>query len=240
VKSLFGEQEKAKAYERDSEIEKGGNRSVSVICNKVEESLLGEQEKAKAYERDSEKHIESGSAYFAQAFAEALGLVSDVELHDPHRAELRLRSMDILIIHALKEYDKAGRIDTQTGLTEYHERALREAGLDFEGVRRVLLEAGQRDLLSANEQLVDSVAKTFDQEGYQGLMNLYLDKVHSLHSLIGSAAVAMEDRAASNGVAWQELGWKLITLFSQAHEVGQAIAVLNTFTYRISLESRQV
>jgi hypothetical protein len=147
--------------------------------------------------------------------------------------------MDILITHALKEYDGALRLYEQTGLGDYHERQLREAGLDFEGTRHVLLEAGNRDLLPANEQLINNVATTFDQVGYQGLLNLYLDKVRSIHRLVGSPSVTVEPGAISNGVAWQELGWKLITLFTQAIQIGQAIAVLNTFTGRMSMESRQ-
>jgi hypothetical protein len=147
--------------------------------------------------------------------------------------------MDILITHALKEYDGALRLYEQTGLSDYHERKLREAGLDFEGTRYILLEAGNRDLLPANEQLINNVATTFDQVGYQGLMNLYLDKVRNIHRLVGSLSVTVEPGAISNGVAWQELGWKLITLFTQAIQIGQAIAVLNTFTGRVSMESRQ-
>lgn len=207
---------------------------MSEVCNAKPEA------QPTAIYDDSERYIESGSAYFAQAFAEALGLTSDLELHDPYRAELRLRSMDVLIAHALQEYDGALRLYEQTGLNDFHERKLREAGLDFEGTRHILLEAGDRDLLPANEQLINSVAKTFDQVGYQGLMNLYLDKVRSIHRLVGSPSVTVEPGAARNDVAWQELGWKLITLFTQAIQVGQAIAVLNTFTFRMSMESRLV
>jgi len=34
-------------------------------------------------------------------------------------------------------------------------------------------------------------------------------------------------------LAWQELGWKLTTLFAQTLEVGKAIAILNTLTFRL-------
>jgi|SRR5215203_3782849 len=207
---------------------------MALICNVVKQ----EEMRTEVYDV-SEKHIESGSAYFAQAFAEALGLVSDLELHDLYRAELRLGSMNALITYALEEYDRAAGIFEQTGLRDYHERMLHEAGLDLEGTRRTLTEAGTRNLLPADEQLVESVARTFDQEGYQGLTNLYLDKVRIIQRLVSSPAVTAEMGAPSNGVAWQELGWKLVTLFTQAIEVGQAIAVLNTFTSRLSKESRQ-
>ncbi len=215
---------------------------MAAICNRQQalavpqESPSGE-EKTELY-GESEKHIESGSAYFARAFAEALGLVSDLELRDLYRAELRLRSMSVLITHALKEYDSASRISAQTGLIDYHERMLREAGLNFEGTQRTLLEAGNRDLLPADEQLVNSVAKTFDQAGYQALTNLYLDKVDSIHRLVSSPPVTLENGGTTDGVAWQELGWKLITLFTQATQIGQSIAVLNTFTDRLARESR--
>jgi hypothetical protein len=209
---------------------------MAVICNvKTEARPTGPTE---SYDQ-SEKYIESGSAYFAQAFAEALGLTSDLELHDLYRAELRLRSMDVLLAHALKEYDGALELYEQTGLFDYHERKLREAGLDLEGTRHVLREAGNRDFLLISEQLIESVAVAFDQVGYQGLMSLYLDKVHNIHHLVGSPSVTLEPGTA-NGVAWQELGWKLTTLFTQAAQIGQAIAVLNTFTGRLSVESRQL
>jgi hypothetical protein len=216
---------------------------MAAICNRQQQRAVPQEspsgkEKTELY-GESEKHIESGSAYFAQAFAEALGYISDLELHDLYRAELRLRSMSILITHALEEYDNASKFDARTGLIDYHERMLREAGLNFEGTQRALLEAGNRDLLPADEQLVNSVAKTFDQVGYQGLTNLYLDKVYSIHRLVSSPPVTMEDEGTSDGVAWQELGWKLITLFTQATQIGQSIAVLNTFTERLSRESRQ-
>jgi hypothetical protein len=38
-----------------------------------------------------------------------------------------------------------------------------------------------------------------------------------------------------NAVAWQELGWKLSTLFAQTLEIGKAIAILNTLTFRLPL-----
>jgi len=214
---------------------------MALICNVAQNEAFpsvfpSDGEQTEVYSV-SEKYIESGSAYFAQAFAEALGLVSDLELHDLYRAELRLGSMDILVTHALEEYGRAAELYEQTGLNEYHERKLREAGLNVEGTTRTLTEAGNRDLLPANQQLVHSVTRTFDEEGYRGLTNLYLDKVRTIQRLVGSPSVTVEMEALSNGVAWQELGWKLVTLFTQATEVGQAIAVLNTFTSRLSKET---
>lgn len=180
---------------------------------------------------DHERFIESGSAYFAQAFAEVLGLVSDLELHDPRGAELKLRSMAFLLDRALEQYEAAVEFESQTGLSESHERKLREAGLDLEGVRQVLSEAQTRRLLSGGDERIEILATTFDRMGYPGLMSLYIGMVREIHDLV-TVSVGTEE-PGNDGVAWQELGWKLTTLFAQTLEVGQAIAILNIFTFRL-------
>jgi hypothetical protein len=178
-----------------------------------------------------EHHIESGSAYFSQAFAEALGLVSDLELHDLGRAGLRLRTMAILLEHALQQYDAAMEFGAQTGLTEHHERKLQEAGLDSGGIRQVLSEAQGRGLLSKDDERTELLTATFDRTGYPGLMSLYTGKVREIHEL--TVALGSSGESGDDMVWWQELGWKLMTLFTQTLGVGQAIAILNIFTFRL-------
>jgi len=178
----------------------------------------------------NEHRIESGSAFFAQAFADALGVVTDLELHDPAGAELKLQSITFLLERALEQYEAAQEFESWTGLSEFHERRLREAGLNFEGVCRVLGEAANRTLLGSGAPQIESLATTFEEMGYAGLSNRYLARVREIRDL--TASITAGD-APRDGVAWQELGWKLIALFTTALEIGQAMAILNTFTFRL-------
>jgi hypothetical protein len=206
---------------------------MALICNTVQNILRdktvnGESSKV---DLDHERYIESGSAYFAQAFAEALGLVSDLELHNPERAGLRLQSMTFLLDHALKQYEDAVEFGSQTGLSEYHERRLRESGLNLAGSRQVLNEAQSRGFIRENGELVEMLAATFDRKGYSGLMSLYIGRVRELRDLI--VDIGESEKLGADAVAWQELAWKLTTLFAQTLEVGKAIAILNILTFRL-------
>lgn len=215
---------------------------MAVICNVVVQSPSGSlsldpslaetvgQEWRELY-LNNEPNIESGSAYFSQAFAEAAGVTSDLELHDPRSAGLKLQSISFLLSRALEQYEAAVKFESWTGLSEYHERRLREAGLDLEGVRRVLHEAQDKGFLSGGEDRLESLALTFDREGYSALTRLYLDRVRHLRDL--TTAASGDLATGGDLVAWQELGWKLIARFSQAAEIGQAMAILNTFTFRL-------
>lgn len=206
---------------------------MSLICNKQQdvttEVVRGELSKAVL---DNEGYIESGSAYFARAFAETLGLLSDLELHNPAGAELRLRSMAFLLEHALKQYESSVEFGVATGLDKDHEDRLREAGLSFEGIRRVLGNAQNRGFLSQDDERTETLAATFDRVGYSGVMKLYIERVRAIHDFV--VGIGAHEQLGCNGVAWQELGWKLTTLFSQTLEVGKAIAILNTLTFRLS------
>ncbi|MCA9863262.1 MAG: hypothetical protein KC432_09585 [Thermomicrobiales bacterium] len=213
---------------------------MALICNTVEMHVHPEggdyatTEWTKLY-LSNEHRIESGSAFFAHAFAEALGIVSALELRDPDSAELKLDSIVFLLDRALEQYAAAAEFEAWTGLNAYHERRLREAGLGFAGVSRVLEEAAKRNLLSVGAQRIEAVAHTFEADGYAGLTDQYLELVRAIR------AVALEASASGitpkTAVAWQELGWKLTALFSSALEIGQAMAILNTFTFRLEAET---
>jgi hypothetical protein len=180
---------------------------------------------------DNERYIEAGSAYFGQAHAEAMGLVSDIELHNFEGAGLRLRSIASLLEYALRQYDDAVEFGSRSGLTKHHQRKLREAGLDYEGVRRVLGEALSRGFLADDDERIEMVAATFDQRGYSGLMGLYIGRVREIHTF--TLSMSGSEKPEGDAVVWQELAWKLSTFFSQTLEVGKAIAILNIFTFRI-------
>lgn len=204
---------------------------MSVICNKRQDTKKRPPSNVgigNVY-LENESYVESGSAYFAQAFAESICLLSDLELHDPGRASLRLKATDFLLASAQKQYESALASGSTTGLNKYHEDMLRRAGLDFEKACRVLIEARRLGFLQADDQQIETLASTFNHVGYVGLMNLYMGKVREIRDLI-----AQQEEPGHNAVEWQELGWKLTTLFIEAIKVGKAIAILNTLTFRLS------
>lgn len=179
---------------------------------------------------DSERYIEAGSAYFGQAFAEVLGLISDIELHNPEGAGLRLQSIASLLDYALRQYEASMEFGSKSGLIEYHDRKLREGGLDPEGIRRVLDVAHSRGFLMQNDERIEALTATFGRTGYSGLMSLYTGRVRDIHNL---AVTMSESEKPDDAVAWQERAWKLATLFAQTLEIGKAIAILNTLTFRL-------
>jgi len=215
---------------------KGGD-TMALVCNTVlsrqARSTSGQAATASeaSLHLDNERYIEAGSAYFGQAFAEALGLISDLELHNPERAGLRLRSIASLLEYALGQYEASVEFGSRSGLNEYHERKLRDAGLDREGVRQVLREALSHGFLMEDDERIETLAANFDQIGYSDLMGLYIRRVREIHDL--TATVSEGGEPGDDAVAWQELGWKLTTLFAQTLEVGKAIAILNTLTFRL-------
>jgi len=213
---------------------------MALICNvpKVEQelhqSVAGDSRVSGEWWKvylGNEQYIESGAAYFAQAFAEALGIVTALELHDPRGAELKISSIAYLLERALEQYEAAVEFSARSGLGEFHERRLREAGLDLGGVRQVLTEARNRDLLGMGDERIDMIAATFARVGYPGLMSHYTGKVREIYDLV--ASMRATGGPGDDAIAWQELGWKLTALFTQALEVGQAIAVLNCLTSRL-------
>jgi len=184
---------------------------------------------------DTERSIEAGSAYFGRAFAEAIGLICDIELHDREGAALRLRSVASLLEHALREYEVALDLGSRSGLNEYHERKLRAAGLEPDEVRRVLAEAQSRGFLIEDDDRIETLAAKFDLEGHLGLMGLYMGKVREIYTL--AVDVIDADEPQNKAVEWQELGWRLTALFTQALQVGKVLAILNTFTFRLPKRS---
>jgi len=82
---------------------------------------------------------------------------------------------------------------------------------------------------------IETIALNFDRSGHSGLMSLYVSKVRVIHELAVTAGDT--DTRQYDGVASQELGWRLTSLFSDALEVGKAIAVINTFTFRLPTET---
>lgn len=200
-----------------------------VVCNTVPVKETPQVEIAQA-DAAYERCIEAGSAHFAQAFSEALGLISDLENNDPAGARLRLKSMAALTGSALQHYKSAGEIGGETGLTEQHARRLRQAGLDARGVGRVMGEAERRGFWRRDGAIAETLAAALENKGYPGMMSLYLEKVQEIHDY---ALAAGSGEAPVDAVAWQELGWKLTALFGRALEMGKAIAILNTLTFRL-------
>jgi hypothetical protein len=206
-----------------------------MICNTTEASTFRQVSTASdaPLYLSSERHIEAGAAYFGQAFTEALSLISDIELHNPQGAELRLQSITSLLDCALRQYETAMESGSKSKLIEYHERKLLQGGLDPKGIRQVLDAAHSRGFLMQDDERIETLTATFVETGYSGLMSLYTGKVQDIRDL----AVTMSEstKPEDNAVAWQELGWKLSTLFAQTLEIGKAIAILNTLTFRLPL-----
>jgi len=199
---------------------------MSAICNTVQQeeptSFAGRSSLnpwQQAY-LDSDKLVASGSAYFAQAFADVMGLVSDEELNDPARGRLRLCSIGSLLDEAIREYEAAADFDARSGLDEYHERALRQAGLDEDGTRTVLSTAVSDGFLSLNRELFEEVAFTFANRGFAALMQSYVQRLRNIREVLGDE----NDKSERT----RGFTWVLLTGFTDALQVGQAIAVLNT------------
>jgi hypothetical protein len=204
------------------------------VCNRVAaRGQVFKSEEEKALYLDSEHYIEAGSAYFVRAFAEVLGMTSDLELHNLEGAELRLRSTASLLEHALRQYETAVESGAKSGVNQYHDRKLREAGLDSKGASQVLSEAVSRGFLMDNDERIETFATDFDRMGCSGLMSLFIKGVWEIHNLV--VTMSESETPERDVVAWQELSWKLMTLFTQALEIGKAIAVLNIFTFRYPL-----
>jgi hypothetical protein len=182
---------------------------------------------------ENEHYTEAGSAYFGQAFAEALNLSSDIELHNPEGAWLRLQSIASLLDYALRQYHASMEFGCKSGLIAHHERKLRAAGLNSKGVCNVLAAAYNRGFSMQTDEQIDRFSIAFEQKGYSGLMDLYMGEVQNIYDLI-TATTKDSEKRDSDSVAWQELVWKLTTSFAQTLEIGKAIAIINTFTFRLS------
>jgi hypothetical protein len=180
---------------------------------------------------ENEKYIESGSAYFSQAFAEVLSLVSDLELHDLYRAQLRLAGSAALLSAALEQYELGIRVDADTGLDEYHERRLRDSGLDLKRAVEVLRTAREQGHVVSSDDVIITVATTFEERGYRTLVESYLDKVRNICKSISFMTSQHGDIPQLR--VWQEITWKLTASFAAAMEYGQCIAILNTADYSV-------
>ena len=71
---------------------------------------------------------------------------------------------------------------------------LREAGLDYEEVRRVLGKA-RRGFLMHDNEMVEMLATNFARSGCSGLMSLYIAGVREIHDL-AVTMVRMKDLSA--------------------------------------------
>jgi len=203
---------------------------MAFICNVQQDVGVHSGSNWERLYQENERFIESGSAYFSQAFAEALGLVSDIELHDPNRGQLRLAAIASLLDHAIEQYATSIIVDADTGLGDYHDKLLRDSGLNFSGTVTVLEESRAKGFIPATNDFVREFAKIFDEHGYRALMEHYLLKVHKVRDLV-SPMPDMTGEGASSAV-WQDLGWRLTASFADAMGFGQAIAVLNATAYR--------
>lgn len=201
---------------------------MSSVCNKVQRSAEADDWSA-TYARN-EVHVEAGSAHFSHAFAAVLGLVGDIELHDLQRGKLRLRSIAGTLERAIDEYRTSITMDRETGLDEHHVRFLHDAAEPIGGLEAVLLDARSHQLVGVTDEQVGSLVSALSQGGYAALMDVYLDEVQAISRMVSATSCPDEQDI----VAWQELTWKLMTSFSRAMALGQAIAVLNTYTLRAS------
>lgn len=211
---------------------------MSIFCNAQVESPTGEAHGVDieagdwgSLYRQNEKAIESGSAYFSQAFAEALGLVSDVELHDLEQARLRLGAIASLLGHAIREYDISLDIDTRTGLGDFHEGQLRKSGLNSEGTVRVFGRAREQGYIVASDDFIARISRMFSEHGYRALMDQYLHKVRNIHDLVSSAAPAA-NKDGGSAKMWQGFVWQLTSAFADTMWLGQSIAIMNAAAYR--------
>lgn len=83
-----------------------------------------------------------------------------------------------------------------------------------------------------DDERIEALTAAFGRTGYSGLMSLYIRRVRDIHNL--AVTMSKSEKPEDDAVAWQELGWKLATLFAQTLEIGKAIAILNTLTFRLS------
>jgi len=206
---------------------------MALICNVVQNVAQTEGPEGHSSNGDwgevyrrNERFIESGSAYFSQAFAEALGLVSDLELHNRERAQLRLASISALLGHSVEQYSTSLDIDDRSGLAEHHEATLHRLGLDLRGTEQALTDGRHSGYIVADDHLIRRLALLFHEQGYRALMDAYLEKVISIQSLIrpGELTETVSD--------WQGLTWQLTSAFTDAMMFGQCIAVMNAVAYR--------
>jgi hypothetical protein len=175
--------------------------------------------------RKNEGFIESGSAYFSQAFAETLGLVSDIELHNLEQAQLRLGSIQALLIHSLEQYRTSLDVDDRTGLASHHESTLRRGLPDLRSVEQALSSGRTNGYIAGNDQFIRRFSSTFHEEGYRALMNSYVEMVASIQV---SVSAGLTEQVAD----WQGFTWQLTSGFSEAMMFGQCIAVMNAVVYR--------
>lgn len=204
---------------------------MSLICNTQQEEQLASPnvhgEWSGIYARN-EVHIEAAAAYFARAFGEALSLVADLELHDVRRAELRIQSIATILSNALDEYSESARMDQETGLGKHHQKLLVEAAAKVGGFDVVLREARTRGFINVTNEQITELTVALEQS-YANLMDVYLREVGAIADL---ANLVSARPLGGDAIAWQELAWKLCSAFSRAMGLGQAIAVLNTYTLR--------
>jgi len=205
---------------------------MSLVCNVEQQTLPPTSQTSDPWAdvyRENEKFVESGSAYFSQAFAEALGLVADIELHDVQRAELRLQAMSALLAAAMEQYERGMDIDSQTGLLKHHEERLREIGLNREGTTHTLEVGRQSGFIGLSDSHIHDIASILTESGYGVLMSRYLEMVQSIETLVDSE---MHQQPDSTQRDWQGAGWRITTAFTATAQFGQAIAVVNAAAYR--------
>jgi len=181
---------------------------------------------------ENETFIETGSAYFAQAFADAASLIADVELHDLGRGRLRIASMGLLLNSAIGAYERSLELDEITGLSAHHADRLREAGVDGDVVRDTLESAVRRGMLAATDGRA-SVAEIYETRGYVALMTTFLDQVREIRDFVDSVDLEPIPATDAECVAWQEFSWSITARMSQTLAFGQAIAMVNTLTLRL-------
>jgi len=203
---------------------------VSVICNKIEQDRSGGGAFREKYARP-EVHVEAGSAYFSQAFGESLALVADLELHDLTRVQLRTQSIAALLGNARDEYCLADRMDSETGLGDYHWNLLQQQATEVGGFVQVLRDARGQGFVAITDAEIALLVAALDKGSYADLTNVYLSEVDAIVALVDSHVNSSND---TDAVAWQEFAWRLNTLFSRAMGLGQAIAIINTYMFRVA------
>jgi hypothetical protein len=173
----------------------------------------------------NEGFIESGSAYFSQAFAETLGLVSDIELHNLEQAQLRLGSIRALLLHSLEQYRTSLDVDDRTGLANHHESTLRRELPDRRSIEQALSSGRANGYIAGNDEFIRRFSSEFHEEGYRALMNSYVDMVACIEALVNAGSTEPI-------VDWQGFTWQLTSGFSETMMFGQCIAVMNAVVYR--------
>jgi hypothetical protein len=211
------------------------NRDIKIGAQTGPASLNSDQPAAVMEALGHSEHlVEAGSAFFARAFSEALALTADIELHNLPAALVHTAACREYLQKALTEYGRAGAYDEKTNLAQYHFESLTSQLSKIGGAGALLRLAQREGFLSCGDEELEKLAETFESgAGPASLMDRFRASVSSAVTLTQDPPTVDETPDKGTYTRWQEFAWRLIALFSASLQVGQALAILNTFTARV-------